>query len=145
MDVEIKDKDPGMKILLIEDSRFLRLAIEKILTKEGHSVTGVADGLEGLRAARTSTPALILLDMMLPGLDGIGVLKALKKDASTAQIPVIVLTGLAQKNEEKLKNAGATAYVEKSSLNFEENAGALIQSIESVFGHAKAASGAHSA
>jgi CheY-like chemotaxis protein len=48
--------------------------------------------------------------MMLLGLDGTGVLKALKQDASTAQIPVIVLTGLSQKNEAKLKNAGAAAY-----------------------------------
>ena len=87
-----------MRILLIEDSRFLRTVIERILVKAGHSVTGVADGREGLRAARTSSPALILLDMMLPGPDGTGVLKALKEDASTAQIPVIVLTGLSQKS-----------------------------------------------
>lgn len=132
-----------MKILVIEDSRFLRMAIEKLLTKVGHSVTGVADGSEGLQVARAISPALILLDMMLPGMDGIGVLKALKQDASTAQIPVIVLTGLAKKNEAKLKDAGAAAYIEKSSLNFEQNTDALIQSVESVLGRAKAASGSH--
>ena len=128
-----------MRILLIEDSRFLRIAIEKALAKAGHSVTGVADGQEGLHAARTSPPALILLDMMLPGLDGTGVLKALKQDASTAQIPVIVLTGLSQKNEAKLKNAGAAAYIEKSSLDLKENADALIQSVESVLRRSVAA------
>jgi CheY-like chemotaxis protein len=121
-----------MKILLIEDSRFLRSVIAKILVKAGHSVTGLADGREGLHAAHTSSPALILLDMMFPGLDGTGVLKALKRDASTAQIPVIVLTGLSQKNETTLKNAGAAAYIEKSSLDLGENANALIQSVESV-------------
>jgi len=121
-----------MNILVIEDSRFLRNAIERVLTKAGHSVTGVADGREGLLAARTNAPALILLDMMLPGLDGTGVLKALKKDASTQQIPVVVLTGLAQKNEARLKNAGAAAYIEKSSLNFERNADVLVQSVETV-------------
>jgi diguanylate cyclase len=121
-----------MKILLIEDSRFLRIAIERALAKAGHSVTGVADGREGLHAARTSPPALILLDMMLPGLDGTGVLKALKQDASTAQIPVIVLTALCQKNEAKLQNAGASAYIEKSSLDLEQNPEALIRSVESV-------------
>lgn len=130
-----------MKILLIEDSRFLRIAIERVLTRAGHSVTGVADGREGLQAARTSPPALILLDMMLPGLDGTGVLKALKQDASTAQIPVIVLTGLSQKNEAKLKNAGAAAYIEKSPLNLEENADALIQSVENVLRRSVAVSG----
>ena len=121
-----------MKILLIEDSRFLRIAIERILTNAGHSVTGVSDGREGLHAARTTLPALILLDMMLPGLDGTGVLKALKQDVSTAQIPVIVLTGLSQRNEATLKNAGASAYIEKASLNLEQNAEPLIQIVESV-------------
>jgi CheY-like chemotaxis protein len=71
--------------------------------------------------------------MMLPGLDGTGVLKALKQDASTAQIPVIVLSALSQKNEAKLKDAGAVAYIEKSSLDLEQNADALLQSIDSVF------------
>jgi CheY-like chemotaxis protein len=131
-----------MKILVIEDSRFLRSAIEKILAKAGHSVTGVADGQEGLHAARTSPPALILLDMMLPGLDGTGVLKALKQDASTAQIPVIVLTGLSQKNEATLKNAGASAYIEKSSLDLAQNATALIQTVESVLRGSIAVGGA---
>jgi two-component system, OmpR family, response regulator len=121
-----------MKILLIEDSLFLRIVIEKSLTKAGHSVTSVADGREGLHAAHSGSPALILLDMMLPGLDGTGVLKALKQDAATAQIPVVVLTGLSQRNEAKLKDAGATAYIEKSSLQLEENADGLIQSVENV-------------
>jgi CheY-like chemotaxis protein len=121
-----------MKVLLIEDSHFLRIAIERVLAKAGHSVIGVADGLEGLHAARTSPPTVILLDMMLPGLDGIGVLKALKRDASTAPIPVIVLTALSQKNETKLQCAGASGYIEKSSLDLVRNAEALIQTIENV-------------
>jgi CheY-like chemotaxis protein len=133
-----------MKILLIEDSRFLRIAIERILTRAGHSVTGVADGRDGLHAALTSPPALILLDMMLPGLDGTGFLKALKQDASTAQIPVIVLTALSQKNEEKLKNAGAAAYIEKSSLDLDQNAAALIQTVESVLSRSAAVGGSSS-
>ncbi len=130
-----------MKILLVEDSRFLRMAIERAMTRAGHSVICAADGREGLRAARTSPPALILLDMMLPGLDGTSVLKALKRDASTAQIPIIVLTALSQKNEEKLKSAGAAAYIQKSALDLEHNADALIQSVESVLSRSAAMSG----
>jgi CheY-like chemotaxis protein len=121
-----------MNILVIEDSRFLRTAIERVLAKAGHSVTGVADGREGLRVARTSPPALILLDMMLPGMDGTAVLRALKLDASTAKIPVIVLTGLSQKNESKMKSAGASAYIEKSSLDLQRNADTLVQSVETL-------------
>ncbi len=130
-----------MKILVIEDSRFLRIAIERVLTRAGHSVTGAADGRDGLQAARTSPPEIILLDMMLPGLEGTSVLKALKEDVSTAQIPVIVLTGLSQMNEAKLKNDGAAAYIEKSFLDLGQNADLLIQSVESVLKRSVAATG----
>ncbi len=121
-----------MNILVIEDSYFLRVAIERALTKAGHNVIALADGREGLRAARTSLPSLILLDMMLPGLDGTGVLKGLKEDSLTAHIPVIVLTGLSQRNEARLKEAGAAAYVEKSALELEKSADTLIRLIETL-------------
>ena len=132
--IEIQLESKTMKILLIEDSRFLRSVIEKTLGRAGYEVTGVADGQEGLRVARASAPNLILLDMMLPGLDGTSVLKELKKEASTARIPVIVLTGLSQVNETKLRKAGAAAYFEKSSLNLEKNGDALLRAIESCVG-----------
>jgi DNA-binding response OmpR family regulator len=123
-----------MKILLIDDSRFLRTAIERALAKAGHEVIGIADGREALVAARSSLPALILLDMMLPGLEGTSVLKELKQDTSTSHIPVIVLTGLSQKNETRLREAGAAGYVEKSSLDFGKNADVLVQAIATVLG-----------
>jgi CheY-like chemotaxis protein len=121
-----------MKILLIEDSRFLRAAIEKLLVKAGHQVIGIADGREALPAARSSLPALVLLDMMLPGLDGTCVLKELKQDAVTSHIPIIVMTGLSQKNEAKLRKAGAAGFIEKSSLDLEKNPDGLVQAIASV-------------
>jgi CheY-like chemotaxis protein len=123
-----------MKILLIEDSRFLRIAIEKSLVKAGYEVTGLSDGREVLNAARNGNPDLIILDMMLPGLEGTCVLKELKSDASTLAIPVIVLTGLSQKNEAKMKKAGAAFYLEKTSIGLEKNSEGLIQVIESVIG-----------
>jgi len=64
-----------MKTLLIENSRFLRPAIERSLVKAGHEVTGMADGREALQAARGTDSAIILLDRMLPGLDGTCVLQ----------------------------------------------------------------------
>lgn len=123
-----------MKILVIEDSRFLRTAIERSLVNAGHEVTSIADGREALLAARRTLPALILLDMMLPGLEGTGVMKELKGDASTADIPVIVLTGLSQKNESRLRKAGAAAYIEKSAIDVGKNADTLLQAIASVLG-----------
>jgi len=72
--------------------------------------------------------------MMLPGLEGTCVLKELKQDASTSHIPIIVLTGLSQKNETKLIKAGAAAYIEKSSFDLEKNPDALVQAIAVILG-----------
>src|SRR5580704_12867026 len=106
-----------MKVLVIEDSRFLRSMMERTLVKAGYEVTAVGDGQEGLRLARQIGPDAIFLDMMLPTLEGTGVLRELKREATTKSIPVIVLSGLSQKNEKKLRTAGAAAYIEKSKPN----------------------------
>jgi len=119
-----------MTILVIEDSRFLRSTMERILVKAGHTVVAVGDGEEGLRRAQETHPDVILLDMMLPTLEGTGVLRELKQNPLTKPIPVIVLSGLAQKNEKKLKMAGAAAYFEKSKLNVENDGPALVQAVE---------------
>lgn len=89
---------------------------------------------DGKACPQPNLPELILLDMMLPGIDGTAVLKALKLGPPTARIPVIVLTGLSQKNEGRLKSAGAAAYVEKSSLNLGQNGDALIDAVERLIG-----------
>jgi CheY-like chemotaxis protein len=119
-----------MKILIIEDSRFLRTAIERSFVKAGHSVIAAGDGQEGLRQAQQMSPDVILLDMMLPGMDGTSVLTQLKQNPSTNGIPVVVLSGLSQKNEQKLKMSGAAAYFEKSSLKLEQDGNALVQAVE---------------
>jgi CheY-like chemotaxis protein len=100
--------------------------------KAGYSVISSADGEDAVRMAREHLPDLILLDMMLPKLDGVGVLRALKCDPVTAAIPVIVLTGLGQQNEAKLKKEGAAAYFTKSDSLLEEKSSALLQVVESV-------------
>jgi DNA-binding response OmpR family regulator len=97
-----------MKILIVGDSRFLRMANERALVKAGHSVITAADGEEGLRLAQERKPDLVVLDMLLPKLSGPEVLRALRKDAETASIPVMVLTSLPQCNEQKLIGEGAT-------------------------------------
>jgi twitching motility two-component system response regulator PilH len=119
-------------ILLVDDSRLQRSAIQRILAKAGHDVALAADGEEGLRMARQTLPELILLDMILPRMDGIAVLEALKKDASTAHIPVIVMTGLSQRNEEKLKSSGAAAFYLKSELVIEKGASALVEIVDRI-------------
>jgi len=115
------------KILLVEDSRFLRLASKRILMEAGFSVAEARDGQEALRQARESQPDLILLDILLPMLGGEHVLQALRQDPATASIPVIVLSSLSQCNADKLKQAGAAAYIEKSKLNLTQNSENLVR------------------
>ncbi len=86
-------------VLLVEDSKLMRVEKEHAHKKAGYHVVAAVDGMEALSVAHTSHPDLILLDMMLPKLDGPSVLRALKADLLTAQIPVVVVTGLSQKTK----------------------------------------------
>jgi CheY-like chemotaxis protein len=120
------------KVLLVEDSKFLRLANERALHKAGYEVSTAADGEEALRVANDKLPDVILLDMMLPKIGGQEVLKALKANPATVGIPVIVLSSLSQRNEEKLLHEGAAAYFEKEKLDLDKCSERLAATVESV-------------
>lgn len=120
------------KVLLVDDSKFLRMANERALSRAGYEVSTAADGEEALRVANEKLPDIILLDMILPKLSGPDVLHALKKNPATTDIPVIVLTSLSQRNEERLIHEGATAYFEKSSLDLDKNSDRLAATVETV-------------
>jgi CheY-like chemotaxis protein len=104
------------KVLLIEDNRMVKILHERMLTKAGYQVISAADGEEALRLARRVNPDVILLDMLLPKVSGHDVLRSLKHDPVTSHIPVIVVTGLSQKNEDRLLSDGAAAFLEKGHL-----------------------------
>jgi two-component system, cell cycle response regulator DivK len=127
-----------MKILLIEDSKFQRIANQRALSKAGYEVIQAEDGEEGLRVARESIPDLILLDMMLPKISGLEVLRILKLEPLIKHIPVIVLTGLGQGNEAKLLQDGAAAFLLKSEKSLENNSLLLIQTVDGVLRKTKA-------
>jgi CheY-like chemotaxis protein len=127
-----------MKILLVEDSKFLRRAGERALGKAGYEVITAGDGDEALKVAQGQLPDLILLDMMLPKLSGLEVLRALKLDAATKGIPVIILTGLSERNSEKLLQEGAAGYVEKSDTLLEKDGVVLIEAVKRVLRKAAA-------
>jgi CheY-like chemotaxis protein len=114
-------------ILLVEDSKFLRAATERILTKAGYQVICAGDGDDALELAGSSLPHLIVLDMMLPKLSGPEVLRSLKNNDLTAHIPVVVLSSLSQNNGPRLVQEGASAYIEKGSLL--ESPGRLLEAI----------------
>jgi CheY-like chemotaxis protein len=127
-----------MKVLLIEDSKFQRTANRRALIRAGFDVVHAADGEEGLSAARENLPDLILLDMMLPKVSGLDVLRALKADVLVKHIPVVVLSGLGQANEAKLLKEGATAFLMKSTESFENNSSAMIQALHHLLTVSKA-------
>jgi CheY-like chemotaxis protein len=120
------------KVLLVDDSKFLRIANERALSRAGYEVSTAADGEEALKVANDKLPDIILLDMLLPKISGPDVLKALKANPATKDIPVIVLSSLSQKNEEKLLNEGAAAYFEKSTLELDKSSDRLAATIETV-------------
>jgi CheY-like chemotaxis protein len=120
------------KILLVEDSKFLRLATERALAHAGYEVTSAGDGEEALRLAQEKSPDLILLDMLLPKVSGPEVLRSLKTKPATAGIPVIVLTGLSQKNAERLQADGADGFLEKSALGLDQGAEALLVAVRDI-------------
>lgn len=121
-----------MKVLLIEDSKFQRIANGRALIRAGYDVVYAVDGEEGLSAARENMPDLILLDMMLPKISGLDVLRALKADVLLKHIPIVVISGLGQGNEAKLLNEGAAAFCMKSTESFDNNSSALIQALQSL-------------
>ncbi len=103
-------------ILLVEDSRVLRVATGRLLLKEGYNVIPACDGDEALIIARDQHPDLVILDLLLPKRSGPEVLRTLKSNVITRHIPVIVLSGMSDKNGQKLVREGAVAFLEKGRL-----------------------------
>lgn len=82
------------RILIVEDNVSTRHLLEQTLELEGYDVTGVADGPSALAAVAAERPSLVLLDVMMPGLDGVEVLKKIRENETTKDLPVIMLTAL---------------------------------------------------
>lgn len=102
------------RILIVEDNVDSRAIYSILLRHTGYTVLDAGDGEEGVRMARQDRPALILMDISLPKLDGYAAARALKSDASTAGIPIIALTAHALAGEEqKAREAGCDGYLAK--------------------------------
>jgi two-component system, cell cycle response regulator DivK len=102
------------KILLIEDNEMNRDMLSRRLTRRGYEVAIAVDGEQGVAMARSETPALVLMDMSLPGLDGWEATRRIKAQPETAPIPVIALTAHAmQGDEERARACGCDGYLTK--------------------------------
>ncbi|MFA5166444.1 MAG: response regulator transcription factor [Candidatus Paceibacterota bacterium] len=117
------------KILIIEDEKALQETLGKILEKKGFAVVPAFDGEVGLELTVNEKPDLVLLDLMMPKMNGFDYLVAMKKNSSIASTPVIVLTNSdSTEHIQKVIDAGATTYLVKSNYSLEE----VVQKVEAV-------------
>jgi len=120
------------KILFIEDESSLQKTFGDMFAHEGYEMFSALDGQTGLRLAKDKKPDLILLDLILPVLRGLDVLKSLKEDPATKEIPVIILTNLEDmENVEKALSLGAMTYLVKATYTLEE----LLEKIRQILGN----------
>lgn len=109
------------KILVVEDEEILLTALMEELKQEGFEAVGAKDGVEGVEKASSEKPDLILLDLVMPRLDGIEALKQIKGKPETKDIPVVILTNLS--DYDKISDAlslGAMDYLVKSNYRLED-------------------------
>ena len=117
-------------ILIADDSEGLRLLVRDTLDNPEYRIVEARDGTEALHIIRDTPPDLVILDWMMPSLNGIDVLSTLRADPGTTDLPVIMLTGMSAKDEQALATAlGAVAYLTKPFSPL-----ALIDLVENVLG-----------
>ncbi|MBU0613029.1 response regulator [Patescibacteria group bacterium] len=104
------------KILLIEDDKMLLEMYTAKFTREGFDIKTAENGSDGLKAAREMKPDMVLLDIIMPKLDGFATLKEIRKDENIKDVPVILLTNLGQDQDiQKGKDLGADDYFVKAN------------------------------
>ncbi len=119
------------KVLIIEDDKFLRELAAQKLEKEGFSVAGATNGQEGIDLLEKESPNVIILDLILPGMDGFEVLRKVRTESNFKTIPIIILSNLGQEEDiQKAKGLGATDYLIKAHFSF----GEIIKKINEVVG-----------
>jgi len=109
------------RVLIIEDDRFLRRACEASLSQQGFAVTTAVDGEAGLAAVKRDMPDIVLLDLLMPKVPGLEVLRAVKRDAETRAIPIVILSNSSRtEDREQVMALGAVSYLVKSNLSLRE-------------------------
>ena len=119
------------KILIVEDEEILLAALQEELSQGGYDIAGASNGEEGLVQAKSFKPDLILLDLVMPKMDGMEALKRLKEDGETKDVPVIILTNLS--DYERISEAlslGAKDYLVKANYSLSD----LLQKVKTVLG-----------
>ncbi len=121
---------PAARVLVVDDDPVIQKLLKVNFEMEGYEVLSAADGAEGLDQAKSGNPDVIILDVMMPKMNGLEVLAALKADDATANIPVILLSAKAQAGDVQAGlDRGANAYVTKpfDPLDLLDRVGTLIK------------------
>jgi two-component system cell cycle response regulator DivK len=104
----------GKTVLYVEDNEFNRKIVRQLLSRTSYRLVEANDGEAGVAAAREQQPDLILMDVQLPKMSGLDATRMLKSDATTAHIPIIVITSFALSGDDrKAMDAGASSYLAK--------------------------------
>ena len=111
----------GKRILIVEDEPAVQLPLKTILKDGGYDVSTADNGADGLELIRKEKPDLVILDILLPKMNGLDVLSHAKRDEATKHIPVVILTNIDRKEEiERARSLGAVDYLSKSTTQLKD-------------------------
>lgn len=120
----------GIKILVVEDDKFLRELLVRKLYSEGFTVESAIDATGAFDILKRFIPSIILLDLILPGIDGFEILSRIKKDNALAAVPVIILSNLGQKEDiERAMSLGAIDFMVKANFTLDE----IVSKVRKIF------------
>lgn len=111
----------SLKILIVEDDQFLQKILMTKFLKEGFDARGAVDGEEALKAVADDLPMIILLDLIMPKMNGFEVLAELRRDPATKNVPVVVMSNLAQEEDiVRARSLGADDFMVKANFSIHE-------------------------
>lgn len=129
IDMETKSLN-GVKIVWIEDDKFLANMVGKRMIETGAELVQVVDGAQAFDMVSNTLPHLVVLDLLMPNVDGFEILKQLKKSPVTKNIPVIVLSNLGQKSEiDRATELGATKFIVKANVGLDQIVPEIVKAV----------------
>jgi two-component system phosphate regulon response regulator PhoB/two-component system alkaline phosphatase synthesis response regulator PhoP len=122
----------GTKIVWVEDDKFLANMVGKRMVETGAELTQVVDGSKAFDTVKAVQPRVVVLDLLMPNVDGFEILRQIKADASTKAIPVIVLSNLGQKSEvNRATELGASKFIVKATVGLDQIVPEIVKALKS--------------